>query len=220
MIERLRELSDEQYLRFNARLVRSNYPMLGVRVPHIRKIANILAKSGQEDFTNPPVWYEEVLLLGLVLSKSDNVLDSFDKYLPYIDNWCTCDTVVLAFKGIKKHRKQFLERFSVLADGEEFERRALVVALLGFFLDDEYIDEAISLAIKADDGRYYVSMATAWLLATALIKFPTKITAVLDSGKVREVTVARAVQKAIDSYRISPELKMSLRQKRTACRKK
>jgi len=221
MIEALREFADQEYLRFNSRLVHSAYPMMGVRIPDIRKLAVKMTKAEQEDFlSNPPVWYEEVLLFGLVLSRSEQVLDSFGKYLPYIDNWATCDTVVLSFKKIQKHRNEFLARFASLAEGTEFERRALVVALLGFFLTEEHVDEAIDLALKADDGRYYVSMATAWLLATALIYFPSRVTAALESGRVREETFKRTVRKAIESYRITPDMKIRLRQMQALSRKK
>jgi len=209
----LTEFADKKYLDFNKRLVKSTYPMLGVRIPEIRKVAKQIIKQKQEEsvLASSPVYYEEVILRGIVLSYNPNVLESFADFLPYIDNWQACDTVILSFKKIKGIKKEFLQRFEVLAKGSEWERRALVVALLGYFLDDEYIDKALKIATQADNDEYYVSMAVAWLLATAMINYPKKVMQLLQSGAIKKETAHRTLRKAIESYRISHALKTSLR---------
>lgn len=209
----LTQFADKKYLDFNKRLVKSTYPMLGVRIPKIREVAKQIIKQKQEEsvLASSPVYYEEVILRGIILSYNPNVLDSFASFLPYIDNWQTCDTVILSFKKIKCVKKEFLQRFEVLAKGSEWERRALVVALIGYFLDDEYIDKALTIATQADNDEYYVSMAVAWFFATAMINYSQKVIQLLQSGAVKKATVYRTVRKAIESYRISHDLKTIIR---------
>ncbi len=213
MTTALSRLADKKYLEFNKRLISSSYPMLGVRIPDIRATAKELLKARKADgvLSKPPVWHEEVILHGLIMAQRLDANEAFFRILPFFDNWASCDTVVLSLKGIKRTREKFLSRAQGLYCGSTFERRALIVALLGFYLCDGFIDRAIELTLRADNGEYYVSMAAAWLLATAMINYPEKVIPLISNGRIREETARRTIQKALDSYRITPELKERLR---------
>lgn len=212
--EFLLENADRKYLQFNKRLINSKYPMIGVRTPVLRRYALTVSRNGLADdfLSRTPEYYEEVLLNGFLRAEKDDVIANFGAFLPYIDNWAVCDMVVSSFSGIKKIREEFLAEFSRLRSGGEFERRALLVALKCFYLNDEYIGRALKLAAETDCDRYYVSMAAAWLLAEAMVNYYDKVKPLMTGRVFGEQTVCRAAKKAAESFRIDDIKKAWLKQ--------
>ena len=211
LVKLLHENSDEKYNRFNAAIVNSSVPTMGVRLPTVRKIAKSVMVD--EALSYPAHEYLEVdAIVGIVLSSAKLPFEEksalLTKFAQTIENWsvCDCNTV----KVPKAERKQYFQFFkSMLPSAMPFVCRYGVVNLLANYLDDEYINAVFdSLQTIVTFGHYYVDMAVAWLVATAAAKCRDVTFAYLvgDGKRVLNVfTYNKALQKMRDSYRISDD---------------
>ena len=126
----------------------------------------------------------------------------FDEYIKYIDSWATCDSVVMNYKIVSKNLDICLIKIKeYLKSDKPFIKRVGIV-LLFYYLNDDYIDEVLKLinSIKSED--YYVKMANAWLISICLVKYYDKTVKFLKSCQLDDWTYNKALQKAIESYRI------------------
>lgn len=210
---------DEQYRQFHSRLMPEIDPetIIGVRTPILRKYAKELVKREDvETFLNtlPHQFYEENNLHGELLKLKYKDLNTFleklEVFLPYIDNWGTCD--MLSPKIFKKNPSLVYEKVKEwIKSNDTYTVRFAVVTLLGFYLDDLFQEEMLCLVAEIRSEEYYIKMAVAWYFSIALVKqyeatipYFTKIT--LDKW-----THNKAIQKAIESRRVTEEKKAYLR---------
>lgn len=211
----LEQQAEENFKNFNARIIPTNYPMLGVRTPAVRK----LAKAADKDYLEErPVYYEEVLIHGIVLGKAADSCELFakvDTYLSYVDNWAAIDVPMSSMAAFKRDKENFEKIKPYLFDEREFYARLGAVALLDFYIDESHIDEVLKLYAKVKGGRYYTDMAVAWGLSVAAVKFFDKTYSALGGGVYGDFVTRKAVSKCMDSYRISEERKKLLKQLRS-----
>lgn len=206
-IEYLFSLKDDEYKKFNQKIVKTDN-IIGIRLPILKNIAKIIAKNDYLSFikNNKHQYSEEIMLHGLVITylKIDfnESIKLFDEYIKYIDSWATCDSVVMNYKIVSKNLDICLIKIKeYLKSDKPFIKRVGIV-LLFYYLNDDYIDEVLKLinSIKSDD--YYVKMANAWLISICLVKYYDKTVKFLKSCQLDDWTYNKALQKAIESYRI------------------
>lgn len=213
------ELADSGYLEFNKRIVPTDYQMIGVRMPALRTLARQIAASpAAEEF----LWngmdqrplYEEVLLHGLVLARRaqkmplDELLTRFERLIPWFDNWAHVDIIVSEFKIFARHREQVFSRLRRLRnDPRQFVRRTWVIILMDYFIDSDRIHLMLSELQSTPQGQYYVDMAIAWALSMALVKHWELTTQLLEQQLFSPFVHNKAIQKARESLRITPEQK-------------
>lgn len=225
MIEEIRksliELKDEKYKEFNKGLCPdTNRQMLGVRIPMLRKLAQKIVK--EEDWiefvkNEDVLYFEEVLLQGLIIAYSKLELDEKFEYIklfvPRIDSWAINDTFVPTLKIKDKDIKKYWDFILPYAKStKEFEIRFAVISMLDYFLIDEYVDKVIDILNNISHEGYYVKMGVAWTLAEIGIKFNEKAIDFLKSeNKLDKFTYNKTLQKMIESYRIDSKQKELLR---------
>lgn len=206
-IEYLFSLKDDEYKKFNQKIVKTDN-IIGIRLPILKNIAKIIAKNDYLSFikNNKHQYSEEIMLHGLVITylKIDfnESIKLFDEYIKYIDSWATCDSVVMNYKIVSKNLDICLIKIKeYLKSDKPFIKRVGIVFLF-YYLNDDYIDEVLKLinSIKSDD--YYVKMANAWLISICLVKYYDKTVKFLKSCQLDDWTYNKALQKAIESYRI------------------
>ena len=206
-IEYLFSLKDDEYKKFNQKIVKTDN-IIGIRLPILKNIAKIIAKNDYLSFikNNKHQYSEEIMLHGLVITylKIDfnESIKLFDEYIKYIDSWATCDSVVMNYKIVSKNLDICLIKIKeYLKSDKPFVKRVGIV-LLFYYLNDNYIDEVLKLinSIKSED--YYVKMANAWLISICLVKYYDKTVKFLKSCQLDDWTYNKALQKAIESYRI------------------
>ena len=206
-IEYLFSLKDDEYKKFNQKIVKTDN-IIGIRLPILKNIAKIIAKNDYLSFikNNKHQYSEEIMLHGLVITylKIDfnESIKLFDEYIKYIDSWATCDSVVMNYKIVSKNLDICLIKIKeYLKSDKPFVKRVGIV-LLFYYLNDDYIDEVLKLinSVKSDD--YYVKMANAWLISICLVKYYDKTVKFLKSCQLDDWTYNKALQKAIESYRI------------------
>lgn len=204
--------SEPVYKAFTEKLTPTGYPILGVRLPFLRKLA---ATAPPADEIQPDS-HEKILLKGFVLARQKKpigeYLDDVAGFLPLIDNWAVCDCVTASLKPVAKHLTETFERFAPLRTGGAWERRFLAVLLMDYYLTDEYIDRVLDVYRDMAQGEYYVDMAIGWGLSVALVKYWDKTYARLAAGEYSTSVTKKAASKARDSFRIPPDRKEKMKE--------
>ena len=153
------------------------------------------------------------MLIGQIKESLESKLNRIEKFVPKIDNWSVCDTFCCELKFAKSNQQlvwNFLEKY-INSDKEYYVRFALVM-MLDYFINDEFIDRVLSAIISVNRSEYYVKMAAAWALSICYIKYPTKTYKCLVKLKDEDVK-KKAFRKICESYRVSKEDKISLKEK-------
>lgn len=216
--ERLFALQDLKFCEFQSKLIPSvdMENMIGVRTPELRKLAKELIKNGeaQQFLTElPHQYFEENQLHAFILSELkdyDEVIAKLQVFLPYIDNWATCDQ--LSPKIFKKNReKLILEIEEWIASEETYTIRFGVGMMMQHYLDDEFQELYLERISEIRSEEYYVNMMLAWYFATALAKQYDAAVIYLTENKLDLWVHNKTIQKARESYRISPEQKEFLK---------
>ena len=218
ILQKLYEMQDLKYKEFDSSLCPTVDNIIGVQVPKLRKIAKQLVKEEKKEYLDLEniEYYEEKVVQGLMIGISkltiENTKKYLEKFIPKIDSWAVCDTVCSSLKISKKYQKEmweFLEKY--IKGNEEFEIRFAVVMYIDYFLNEEYIDKVIKNIAEIKSNKYYVQMAIAWLLAESFINQKEKTMEYLKNNKLDNFTHNKAIQKIIDSYRVSQQDKEYVR---------
>lgn len=213
------ELRDESYFQFHKKLI-PDVPeecIIGVRTPTLRTYAKKLAKREESyEFLQelPHTYYEENnlhgTLLGLLYRDVESYLQELEKFLPYIDNWATCD--MMGPKVFKKNLSlvyEYVKRW--IASGKTYTVRFGVVTLLGYFLGEAFEPKMLELVAGIDSEEYYVKMAVAWYFSMALVKQYEATIPYLEKQVMAPWVHNKAIQKALESYQIDASTKQYLR---------
>lgn len=215
---RLFQLQDLSYRSFQCKLMPTVAPesVIGVRTPELRKLAKEL--SGTEEakvFLRilPHKYYEENNLHGFLIDRMKDygqIIDSLDMFLPYVDNWATCD--MMSPKVFRKHLPELPGKIREwLQSGQTYTIRFGIGMLMNFYLDESFQPEYPEMVAAVKSEEYYVNMMTAWYFATALAKQYDAVLPFLEQHRLEKWTHNKAIQKAIESYRINDEQKAYLR---------
>lgn len=207
-------LRDEKYADFQAKLTPSVDEVLfvGVRTPELRKLAKELYKAGSySDFllSLPHKFFDENQLHAFIISEIrdfDLCVKCVYDFLPYIDNWATCDQ--LSPKVFKRNCDAILPyiRRWIKSD-KTYTVRFAVVCLMRYFLDDKFDEEYLLTVSKIESDEYYIKMAVAWYFATALAKQYDSTVPYIKENRLDKWTHNKTIQKAVESYRITDEQK-------------
>jgi len=209
---------DEAYGNFQSRLIPTvgRETMIGVRTPALRKMAKELSRcadAGAFLAALPHEYFEENQLHAFILSEErdfDRCMEGVRAFLPYVDNWATCDQ--MSPKVFKKNRPALLRQIRVwLSSGETYTVRFAVGMLMEHFLDGDFDPALPELAAQLRSEEYYVNMMRAWYFATALAKQYDAALPYLEEHRLDEWTHNKTIQKAVESYRVPPERKEHLR---------
>ena len=217
--EKLHALAESDYKAFNEKIISTNYKVLGVRMPALKKLAKELSNDVDIDtwlknaeFTT----YEHVLLYGLTLGQIkklplETIFEYLDPLILKFDNWAHVDTLVSAFKLFKKYPDEVFEHFLPLKTHEgEFTKRFFVILLMDHFMDEKHIDRTLTQLAEVQQGQYYVDMGIAWAISVGLVKFYDKTIPMLEQKRFSKFVHNKAIQKARESFRIESELKEHL----------
>ena len=202
-----------------------NIPLtaFGKSVPHLRKLGKLIAKGDYKQFleTNSNDTFELRMVHAFVLgyAKDDirTLLNYFEQFMPYVDDWAVNDTLCQSFKVTKNYQEEvweFLMRFRTTTD--EFTSRIVSVMLLTHYLNDEYIDRVIEVIDGLNTDEYYSQMGVAWAIATLISKYPQKGLDYLHENNLDDKTHRKTLQKIRESYRVSDEIKSKIKLLRQA----
>ena len=216
--EQLFAMQDMPYRDFQAGLMPTvdKETIIGVRTPALRKFAKKVAKDARVgEFLDslPHGYYEENNLHGLLIGEIadfEQCLSRTERFLSYVDNWATCDLFAPAVFGKNKDRLLSAIRRWIASD-ETYRIRFGVDMLMRFYLEEDFEPEQLEMAAQIRSEEYYVRMAVAWYFATALAKQYAATIPFLEEGRLENWTHNKAIQKARESYRITPQQKEYLK---------
>lgn len=216
--QKLFELRDEKYRDFHAALMPTveKETVIGVRSPQLKQFAKELYKSGDyESFLKilPHKYYEEnnvhAALLGFE-KDYDAAIKRLDNFLPFVDNWATCD--MIRIPAFKLHLSELYSKIPewLVADNP-YTVRFGIKMLMDFFLGESFTAECAERVCSVRRDEYYVRMMVAWYFATALAKNYGEAVPYIENHRLEKQTHNKAIQKAIESFRITDEQKKYLR---------
>lgn len=215
---RLFALQDLKYRDFQCRLMPTVDPetVIGIRTPELRKYAKAFSKTPEAaEFLQilPHQYYEENNLHGFLIESMRDygqTVAALDAFLPYVDNWATCD--LMRPKVFQKHLTELpseIRRW--MASDHTYTIRFGIEMLMTFYLDDPFRPEYLDWVAAVKSREYYVNMMTAWYFATALAKQYGDTLPYIEDRRLEPWTHNKAIQKAVESYRITDEQKAYLR---------
>lgn len=212
------ENQDLKYRDFHCRLMPTidKSTVIGVRTPVMRKIAKDFAKTDEaREFIKilPHEYYEENNLHGFIIETIKDYgecIRALDAFLPYVDNWATCD--LMSPKIFKKYLPELLEQIKIwISSAHTYTIRFGVEMLMRYFLDEHFKAEYLDLVAEIKSDEYYVNMMKAWYFATALAKQYDATIGYIENKKLDVWSHNKAIQKAVESYRITDVQKAYLR---------
>lgn len=213
-------LQDKSYRDFHSALMPNinKKLVIGVRTPVLRKLAKRLWKEDKDTCRAfmkklPHKYYEENNLHAVFIQNIDcfeDCLSELENFLPYIDNWATCDMLNPAVLGKYKEDLLLYEK-KWLSVNEEYTVRYAIGILMRYFLNEDFKAEYLSLVANIKRDEYYIKMMIAWYFATALAKQYDSAISYIEEGKLDKWVHNKAIQKAIESNRIGKDTKDYLR---------
>ncbi len=216
--KKLLSMADEEYKKFNSKLIPTvpDELIIGIRTPILRQFAKDIAKTPEaEAFLDslPHKYYEENNLHMFLIEQIkdfNKALYETEKFLPYIDNWASCDSRLNPV--FKKNALKLLPKINEWLKSEHtYTVRYAIGLLMRLFLDEEYDMKYPGMVAQIRSDEYYINMMIAWYFATALAKQYESVIPYITEHRLDKWTHNKAIQKAIESYRIDDETKQYLR---------
>ena len=219
ILTRLEQLQDKEYAAFSAKLIPNIAPesVIGVRLPALRRLAKEL--SGSEEATAflhtlPHRYLEEDHLHSFLIAgikDFDVCMKEIERFLPYIDNWATCDS--LRPKCFQKHKAALLGYIRQwLASEHLYTARFAIGMLMCHFLEEDFQAEHLQMVAAVQSEAYYLNMMRAWYFATALAKQYESTLPLIEAKTLDKFTHNKMIQKACESYRVNEAHKAYLKQ--------
>mgnify|MGYP002626371044 CR=1 FL=1 len=215
---RMFAMQDQPYAEFQKKLIPNVDPdsFIGVRTPELRRLAREMVKSGEGDAflqALPHRYFDENQLHAFLLSEEKDFsrcIALVEAFLPYVDNWATCDQ--MSPKAFKKHHQELLQYIQKwLRSDHVYTVRFAVGMLLQHDLDEDFDPVYLEWVAGVRSDAYYVRMMIAWYFATALAKQYQAALPYIEKRRLEPWTHNKAIQKSIESYRITDEQKEYLK---------
>ena len=216
--EKLFSMQDLKYKEFHSKLMPTvdSDLVIGVRTPELRNFAKEFSKTelaGEFLQTLPHKYYEENYLHVFMISSMkdfDKTVEELNTFLPYVDNWATCDMMrPVAFKKYRKELLCEIERW--MKSDKVYTVRFAIEMLMVHFLEEDFDVSYPQKVSEIKSDEYYIKMMVAWYFATALAFQYEKILPFIENKTLDPWTHNKAIQKAVESYRIIPEQKEYLK---------
>ena len=211
------DMQDKSYRDFQSALMPTVNAdkVIGVRIPRLRRFAKDVDISVALEFMNqlPHDYYEEDNLHAFLIEKIrdiDACFNALDRFLPYVDNWATCD--MMSPKAITKDKSRLLiKAYQWIGSDYTYTVRYGIGVLMKHFLDEDFSLEYADKVASVVSDEYYVNMMCAWYFATALAKEPESILPYLENKRLDAWVHNKTISKACESYRIDKNTKEYLK---------
>jgi 3-methyladenine DNA glycosylase AlkD len=216
--EKLYDHQDLKYRDFQVKLIPGMEPekMIGVRTPDLRKIAKQMAKRkdiGEFLENLPHEFFDENQVHAFVVSEFKDYgrcVQEVERFLPFVDNWATSDQ--MSPKVFKKHKPELLDSIKKWIRSEHtYTVRFAVGMLMQHYLDEDFDSAYPEMVAAVQSEEYYIRMMIAWYFATALAKQYEAVLPYIEERRLEPWTHNKTIQKAVESYRITPEQKEYLK---------
>lgn len=214
--EQLLDMAEPAYRDFIMPLMPGVEPVIGIRIPRLRRIAREIARGDWRAYlaSAESLYFEERLLQGLVIGYAKctpvEKLRHVAQFIPKIDCWALCDCFCWRLKAAEREPMwHFIQPY--FRSEREYDLRFAVVMGLGNFIDEEHLDTMLAHLDACRHDGYYARMGVAWALSVCCIKFPERTIEYLHQSAIDNWTFNKALQKITESYRVPVDLKTKIR---------
>ncbi len=216
--EIIKQNIDLKYQKFSQKIIKE--VKIGLRTPKAKEIAKKYANTTQGYIFLNSLPHKSAdennvhgFMLGYIKNDLIEIIRKIEKFLPYIDNWATCDYTVCNLKIIKNNTNIFKKKTKKwLKNKKCYIKRFAIVIYLSYFLDDYFEENDLLLLSKINNNNYYVNMALAWYFSIALVKQYKYAIDIFEKKTISNIWVHnKAIQKACESYRVSKNIKQYLK---------
>ena len=190
--------------------------IIGVRTPELRRLAKEASQTEEiSAFLNdlPHTYFEENQLHAFIISGMKDYTEclcALDRFLPYVDNWATCDQ--MSPRVFRKHRQELMKSIRKwISSPETYTIRFGIGMLMEHYLDEDFDRTCPEMVAGIRSDEYYVKMMIAWYFATALAKQYEAVLPFIENHRLDPWTHNKTIQKAVESFRITPEQKTYLK---------
>lgn len=217
---RLQTMATPKLASFSASLIPGlSLPMLGVRIPELRRLAKELAKADWRKALGealPPDTFEQVMLRGLVIGYARmewaERFELIRNFLPLITNWAVCDTVCSTLVDARRHREELWPQLLLhLQSKEEFTQRFGAVMLMSHFMTAQHITPMLTAFAAMQPAGYYAEMGVAWAVSVCFVKHPDLTLPWLSEHRFTGKVHRLACRKILESLRTPQELRPVIR---------
>lgn len=216
------KFKNETYFERHRKIINvSREEIIGLKVPVMREVAKEISKNNWKSFLKESTnnTYEEKLIRGFVIGYVKEEYKDIEIYIKHffkndVDNWAICDSAISNLKIIKKNREEYFKLITSYTNSNNpWEIRVMLVSLLDYYIDDEYIYKLIEICKKVKNDHYYVKMALAWLISIMFVKKREETLKFLQDEKYNldNWTYNKALQKITESFRVSKEDKILIK---------
>lgn len=216
--EKLFSIRDEKYKAFQEKLMPSVNPdsVIGIRTPELRRYAAEFTKTkASADFMKslPHIYYEENNLHAFLIETIGNfdmTIEELNRFLPYVDNWATCD--MMSPKIFSANKEKLLPVIREwLSSPHIYMVRFGIVMLMKHYLGENFSQQHLQIVANIPSNEYYIEMAKAWYFAEALAKQYNQTLPYLTENRLSQFVHNKTISKACDSFRISTDKKLLLK---------
>ena len=216
--DELFSLQDKKYRDMQVKIIPNidSESIIGVRTPELRnKKKKMVKENNYFEFLNnlPHKYFDENQLHAFIVSEIkdyDECISYVNKFLPYVDNWATCDQ--MSPKAFKKNTDILLDEINDWLNSKElYTVRFAIGCLMQYYLDERFDSKYLKMVSKVKSDEYYLQMMIAWYFATALAKQYDATIPYIENKKLSKWIHNKTIQKSIESYRISQDKKDYLR---------
>jgi len=193
-------------------------PYIGISYPRLKEIAKEISKINAIEFlrTNDFSVYELEILQTYIIGDLKDIsisLQYFDEFVPLAKEWSVVDSLCQKFTIARKHPEIVLEYLRLYKKiDDEYMQRIVAVMILSHFVNDNYIHQSIQILLELKNEGYFCKMAVAWAFATIMTKYPELCFDVLRKNLLDRWTHNKAIQKMLESLRVSEENKIALKE--------
>jgi len=208
-------MGEEKYREFSSNLMPSveKSKVIGVRIPTLRKYAKELKNYESFLAELPHEYFEENNLHAFLIERQqsfDECIEKLDAFLPYIDNWATCDS--MKPKVLKKEPEKLLKHIIKWINSKDvYAIRYAINLLMSFYLEENFKKDYLDLVLEVKSNEYYINTMRAWYFATALAKRYKETLPYIENNLLDTWTHNKTIQKAVESRRISEQQKQYLK---------
>ena len=208
-------MRDEKFAKFNANLIPTTESkhVIGVRTPELKKYAKTISTPDKFLQKLPHEFFEENQIHAFIISNIrdlEKCVKLVDAFLPYVDNWATCDQLIP--KIFAKNTDKLLPYIRKwIKSKHTYTVRFAIGLLMRYYIGDKFDSSYADMIVKIQTDEYYINMMRAWYFATALAKNWDDVIGIIKNKKLDTWTHNKTIQKSIESYRISPEQKEYLK---------
>lgn len=221
ILNRLRALADVNYCEFTKKLLPQDCPLLGVRIPELRRFAKMLKTEGRAgEYLKVPLhsllYQEELILYALLLASvslpPEEKIAKIKSFIPHINSWAVCDIFCAALKETKKSPAFFYSTFQPYAKtNAEYQIRFFYVLALDYFITPNFLPALFNIVATQRYVGFYDQMAVAWFLSVAYVKYPEQTEEFILNTPLPKFVFNKTISKISDSFRVTKAAKTRLK---------